>query len=110
MGADWARTMVLVATEFGRTARLNGTGGTDHGTAGAAMVLGGGVRGGRVVADWPGLDAGQLYEGRDLAPTMALESVLAGAVAEHFALDPAQTLARLFPGRSAKPLAGIVRD
>ena len=109
MGAEWANTMVLVATEFGRTARLNGTNGTDHGTAGAAMVLGGSVRGGRVVADWPGLATGQLYEGRDLAPTIALESVLAGAVAEHFALDPAQTLVRLFPGRNAKPLAGIVR-
>lgn len=109
MGDGWRDTMVLVATEFGRTARLNGTGGTDHGTASAALVLGGGVRGGRVVADWPGLGAGQLYEGRDLAPTTALESVLAGAVAEHLRLDPAQTMARLFPGRSATPLSGIVR-
>ncbi|MDC8754654.1 DUF1501 domain-containing protein [Erythrobacter sp. sf7] len=109
MGEEWDSTIVLVATEFGRTAQLNGTNGTDHGTAGAAMVLGGGVLGGRVVADWPGLGTGQLYEGRDLAPTIALESVLAGAVAEHFALDPAPTLARLFPGRSTKPLAGIVR-
>jgi uncharacterized protein (DUF1501 family) len=109
MGGEWASTMVLVATEFGRTARLNGTNGTDHGTAGAALVLGGSVRGGRVVADWPGLGAGQLYEGRDLAPTIALESVVAGAVAEHFGLDPAPTLARLFPGRSAKPLSGITR-
>lgn len=109
MGEEWASTMVLVATEFGRTAKLNGTGGTDHGTAGAAMVLGGGLRGGRVIADWPGLGASQLYEGRDLAPTTALESVLAGAVAEHLGLDPAATLARLFPGRSGKPLAGILR-
>ena len=109
MGEEWGSTMVLVATEFGRTARLNGTNGTDHGTAGAAMVLGGGVRGGRVLADWPGLASGQLYEGRDLAPTIALESVLAGAVAEHLGLDPAVTLARLFPERAAKPLSGIVR-
>lgn len=108
MGAEWRDTLVLVATEFGRTARLNGTGGTDHGTAGAAMVLGGGVRGGKVLADWPGLGDSQLYEGRDLAPTIALESVLAGAVAEHLRLDPAQTLARLFPGRAAKPLSGLI--
>ena len=108
MGAAWADTMVVVATEFGRTARLNGTGGTDHGTASAALVMGGAVRGGRVIADWPGLAAAQLYEGRDLAPTIALESVLAGAVAEHLRLDPTLAMARLFPGRSAAPLAGII--
>lgn len=110
MGAAWADTMVVVATEFGRTARLNGTGGTDHGTAGAALIMGGAVRGGRVIADWPGLADSQLYEGRDLAPTIALESVLAGAVAEHLRLDPARAMARLFPGRSGAPLAGIVRS
>jgi uncharacterized protein (DUF1501 family) len=109
MGEEWRNTMVLVATEFGRTAKLNGTGGTDHGTASAALVLGGAVRGGRVLADWPGLGSGQLYEGRDLAPTIALESVLAGAVAEHFALDPALALARLFPGRNIRPAEGILR-
>lgn len=109
MGEEWRDTLVLVATEFGRTAQLNGTGGTDHGTASAALVMGGNVRGGRVEVDWPGLGASQLYEGRDLAPTIALESVLAGAVAEHFRLDPAQTLARLFPGRTGKPLSGIMR-
>ncbi|MFO6429186.1 DUF1501 domain-containing protein [Erythrobacter sp. W302b] len=108
MDAAWADTMVVVATEFGRTARLNGTGGTDHGTASAALVMGGAVRGGRVIADWPGLADGQLYEGRDLAPTIALESVIAGAVAEHLRLDPTLAMARLFPGRSAAPLAGII--
>ena len=109
MGAGWADTMVVVATEFGRTAKLNGTGGTDHGTASAALVMGGAVRGGRVVADWPGLAEPQLYEGRDLAPTTALESVLAGAVAEHLRLDPVRAMAQLFPGRDAAPLSGIVR-
>lgn len=109
MGAGWADTMVVVATEFGRTARLNGTGGTDHGTASVALVMGGAVRGGRVITDWPGLAEGSLHEGRDLAPTMALESVLAGAVAGHLHLDPAMAMARLFPGRTAEPLAGIVR-
>jgi len=109
MGAAWADTLVVVATEFGRTARLNGTGGTDHGTASAALVMGGAVRGGRVIADWPGLADGQLYEGRDLAPTVALESVIAGAVAEHLRLDPKRAMARLFPGRSDAPLSGIIR-
>lgn len=109
MGAGWADTMVVVATEFGRTARLNGTGGTDHGTASATLVMGGAVRGGRVVADWPGLTDRQLFEGRDLAPTIALESVLAGAVAEHLRLDPVRAMAQLFPGRSDAPLSGIVR-
>lgn len=109
MGAVWADTMVVVATEFGRTARLNGTGGTDHGTASAALVMGGAVRGGRVIADWPGLADGKLCEGRDLAPTTALESVIAGAVAEHLRLDPKLAMARLFPGRSDAPLSGIIR-
>jgi uncharacterized protein (DUF1501 family) len=109
MGDAWANTLVVVATEFGRTARLNGTGGTDHGTAGATLVMGGRVRGGRVIADWPGLAASQLFEGRDLAPTIALESVLAGAVAEHFALDPKLAMARLFPGRGTVALSGIMR-
>lgn len=109
MGAGWADTLVVVATEFGRTARLNGTGGTDHGTASAALVMGGGVRGGRVIADWPGLADSRLLEGRDLAPTIALESVLAGAVAEHLRLDPARAMARLFPGRGGTPLSGLMR-
>ncbi len=109
MGASWTDTLVVVATEFGRTARLNGTGGTDHGTGSAALIMGGAVRGGRVIADWPGLATSQLHEGRDLAPTTALESVLAGAVAEHWRLDPARTLARLFPERAGAPLSGLVR-
>lgn len=109
MGDAWDNTLVLVATEFGRTAKMNGTGGTDHGTAGAALIMGGAVRGGRVIADWPGLADGKLYQARDLAPTTALESVLTGAVAEHLSLDPARALARLFPGRNAAPLSGILR-
>ena len=99
--------MVLAVTEFGRTAAINGTGGTDHGTASAALVMGGSVRGGRVVADWPGLASSQLYEGRDLRPTMSLEALMAGALAEHFGLDAAQAMTVLFPGRSARPLTGL---
>jgi uncharacterized protein (DUF1501 family) len=109
MGPAWADTLVVVATEFGRTAKLNGTGGTDHGTAAAALIMGGGVRGGRVLADWPGLADSALHEGRDLAPTIALEAVLAGAVAEHLRLDPKLAMARLFPERRLAALTGIVR-
>lgn len=109
MGSAWANTMVMVVTEFGRTARFNGTNGTDHGTASAALLLGGGVKGGRVISDWPGLGAGELYEDRDLRPTIALENVLAGSVAGHFALDPELALERLFPGRNGAPLGGITR-
>lgn len=109
MGPAWDNTMVVLATEFGRTARMNGTGGTDHGTASAALIMGGAVRGGRVIADWPGLGESQLFESRDLAPTIALESVLAGAVAEHLQLDPKLAMAQLFPDRTVAPLSGIVR-
>ena len=109
MGSAWASTIVMVVTEFGRTARFNGTNGTDHGTASAALLMGGAVKGGRMIADWPGLRTANLYESRDLLPTIALESVLAGAVAEHMALDPDHALTRLFPGRSGSPLVGIIR-
>ncbi len=100
LGAQWANTVVLVATEFGRTVAVNGTGGTDHGTGSAAMLLGGGVAGGRVVADWPGLGASQLYEGRDLKPTLSLDIFISAALAQHYALDPAQVRKALFPDES----------
>jgi uncharacterized protein (DUF1501 family) len=108
LGAVWNDTLVLVATEFGRTVEVNGTAGTDHGTGAAAMLFGGGVRGGRVLADWPGLAAGSLYDGRDLKPTMRLDDMIAGAVASHHALDPTRAGAALFPtiGQRA-PVAGL---
>jgi uncharacterized protein (DUF1501 family) len=97
LGADWANTLVIVATEFGRTAHPNGTGGTDHGQASAAMLLGGAVAGGKVIADWPGLSQGALYEGRDLKPTTDLDALIAGALAQHYALDSARVMTTLFP-------------
>lgn len=109
MGADWAETLVLVVTEFGRTVALNGSQGTDHGTASAMMLLGGKVAGGRVIADWPGLGQSDLHEGRDLRPTTSTEAVIAGALASHFALDPAKAMAALFPGRNARPIEGLLR-
>jgi uncharacterized protein (DUF1501 family) len=110
LGPAWAQTLVVVATEFGRTAAANGTGGTDHGTGAAAMLFGGAVAGGRVLADWPGLATAQLHEGRDLRPTMGLDALIASAVAQHFRLDFARTAAALFPnGTGLRAIEGLVR-
>ena len=74
-------------TEFGRTARVNGTDGTDHGTATVAMLAGGALKGGRVIADWPGLKPVNLYENRDLKPTTDLRAVLKGLLKDHLRVD-----------------------
>ncbi|MDH7971382.1 DUF1501 domain-containing protein [Sphingomonas sp. AR_OL41] len=109
LGPLWSDTMVLVATEFGRTVAVNGTGGTDHGTGSATMLLGGGVRGGRVLADWPGLGQAALFEGRDLKPTTQLDAFIGGATAAHFGLDPARAMAKLFPDSKGTPtVSGLV--
>jgi len=97
LGPAWARTAVLVMTEFGRTARMNGTKGTDHGTGTAAFVVGGAVAGGRVTGTWPGLGGGQLFENRDLAPTTDLRAVARGILSPHLGLDAA-ALGKVFPG------------
>lgn len=98
LGAEWNDTLVMVATEFGRTVAFNGTGGTDHGTASAAMLFGGSLAGGgKVVADWPGLAAPKLHEGRDLKPTLRFEQFASDALAAHYGLDPAKTRRTLFP-------------
>lgn len=108
LGPVWNQTVVLIATEFGRTAAVNGTGGTDHGTASAAMLIGGAVKGGRVIADWPGLSQTQLYEGRDLRPTTALDAVLAGAAGESLRLDPSLVYRTTFSEGGGRPLTGLV--
>ncbi len=109
LGEEWQRTVVLVMTEFGRTARVNGNRGTDHGTGTVAFVLGGAVAGGRVVADWPGLGAGKLFENRDLQPTTDLRAVAKGLLAGHLGLDAAG-LEQAFPGSTAtSPMRGLVR-
>jgi uncharacterized protein (DUF1501 family) len=109
LGEAWGQTVVLVMTEFGRTARMNGTRGTDHGTATVAFVAGGAVAGGRVVATWPGLGASQLFENRDLAPTTDLRSVAQGILTGHLGLDPAASSAVFPGGEPAQPLRGLVR-
>lgn len=99
MGGAWAETTVVVMTEFGRTARPNGTRGTDHGTAGAGFVIGPKVARSAIVADWPSLNDSALFEGRDLRPTLDTRAVLKGAIAATFDLNAAQA-DRVFPNSS----------
>jgi len=102
----WRNTAVLAVSEFGRTVRPNGAGGTDHGTAGAAFLLGGNVRGGRVLADWPGLARAQQHEGRDLKPTLDVRALYKGIAAGHFGVDSPSALAELCPDATGvAPLA-----
>lgn len=103
MGSTWKQTVVAVVTEFGRTAKVNGTRGTDHGTASAALLLGGAVNGGRVVADWPGLKSSSLFEGRDLAPTTDLRSVFKTVLADHMGVSVNKLDKDVFPGKRAVP-------
>jgi uncharacterized protein (DUF1501 family) len=107
LGASWERTVVLVATEFGRTVAINGTRGTDHGTGAAAFLLGGAVRGGRVLGDWPGLAGKQLYQGRDLMPTTDLRSIIKTVLRDHLQVPQKQLEAQVFPDSAA---AGYMPD
>jgi uncharacterized protein (DUF1501 family) len=105
----WRDTVVAVVTEFGRTARGNGSEGTDHGTATVAFLLGGAVAGGRVIADWPGLKPAQLYEDRDLAPTTDLRAVLKGVLRDHLGLSERALSSEIFPDSLAiRPMDGLL--
>jgi uncharacterized protein (DUF1501 family) len=109
MGPAWHDTVVALVTEFGRTAHINGTDGTDHGTATVALLVGGALKGGRVIADWPGLKPADLYESRDLKPTADLRAVLKGILKDHLRADEHALAANVFPGSDAvKPMAGLV--
>jgi uncharacterized protein (DUF1501 family) len=109
MGDAWRETVIVAVTEFGRTARINGTDGTDHGTGTVAFLAGGALRGGRVVADWPGLKTAQLHEGRDLRPTTDLRSVLKGLLRDHLRVREDALASTVFPDSAeAAPMAGLV--
>ncbi|MFL5270361.1 MAG: DUF1501 domain-containing protein [Stellaceae bacterium] len=109
MGEAWRETVVVLVTEFGRTARLNGNEGTDHGTATVALLAGGALKGGRVIADWPGLKETDLYENRDLRPTADLRAVFKGLLEEHLCADRGRLEAAVFPDSSdVKPLRGLL--
>jgi uncharacterized protein (DUF1501 family) len=109
MGDAWRETVVAVITEFGRTARINGTDGTDHGTGTVAFLAGGALRGGRMVADWPGLKVAQLHEGRDLKPTTDLRAVLKGLLRDHLRVEERVLASTVFPDSAdVVPTAGLV--
>jgi len=109
LGEHWRDTVVVVATEFGRTARINGTDGTDHGTGTIALLAGGAVKGGRVIADWPSLKASSLYQGRDLAPTTDLRAVIKGVLADHLGIGENALATMIFPdSAAARPMKGLI--
>jgi len=109
MGAAWNETVVALVTEFGRTARINGNDGTDHGTATVALLVGGALKGGRVIADWPGLKDKDLQDGRDLKATTDLRAVFKGVLKDHLRLDEDRLAASVFPESGAvKPMSGLV--
>jgi uncharacterized protein (DUF1501 family) len=104
IGDAWRETVVVVITEFGRTARINGSGGTDHGTATVALLAGGALKGGRVIADWPGLKDSDLYQGRDLRPTTDLRAVLKGLLRDHLRVSEPSLATAVFPDSVGVPV------
>ncbi|HYC18747.1 MAG TPA: DUF1501 domain-containing protein [Pseudolabrys sp.] len=109
MGEAWKETVVAVVTEFGRTARINGTEGTDHGTATVALLAGGALKGGRVIADWPGVADAALYQGRDLKPTTDLRAVMKGILRDHLRADERVLAQQVFPGsETVRSLDGLI--
>jgi uncharacterized protein (DUF1501 family) len=109
LGERWRDTAIVAITEFGRTARINGTVGTDHGTATVALLAGGAVKGNRVIVDWPGLKDANLYQNRDLKPTTDVRSVLMGLLADQFGISKTALTETVFPGSSRLPvLQGII--
>jgi uncharacterized protein (DUF1501 family) len=108
LGPVWKKTVIVATTEFGRTVAVNGTGGTDHGTASVMLVMGGAVRGGKIRGDWPGLD--QLEENRDLRVATDSRAVLKGVLRDHLGIDAASLDHRIFPDAPGlKPVDGLVR-
>ncbi|MBZ9683098.1 MULTISPECIES: DUF1501 domain-containing protein [unclassified Mesorhizobium] len=109
LGERWKDTAIVTITEFGRTARINGTVGTDHGTGTVVLLAGGAIKGGRVIADWPGLKPAQLYQQRDLAPTSDVRAVLKGLLADQFGLSASVLGEKVFPDSGAvKPMINLI--
>ena len=109
LGAEWSNTVVVAATEFGRTARVNGTGGTDHGTASTALVLGGALKRTGIVGDWPTLQQARLFENRDTAPTLDMRALFKGVLAEHLGVERKALDTQIFPDSAmAQATRGVV--
>ncbi|MCH2038354.1 MAG: DUF1501 domain-containing protein, partial [Rickettsiales bacterium] len=103
MQGKWKDTVVLAVTEFGRTVKMNGTGGSDHGMAGAAFIAGGAINGGMVLGEWPGLANGKLYQGRDLFPSNDLRSVMKSILNQHFKINSSKLDSYVFPNSEKVP-------
>ena len=109
MGPHWRDTVVVMATEFGRTAHFNGTGGTDHGTASTALLLGGALRSGGIIGDWPTLRQARLFENRDTAPTLDMRGLFKGVLRDHLGIDRAALDRTVFPdSAAAPPVEGLI--
>jgi uncharacterized protein (DUF1501 family) len=109
LGAEWSRTVVLVVTEFGRTVRINGTKGTDHGTGSTALILGGALKRGGLIGDWPTLQPARLFENRDTWPATDMRALFKGVLADHLGVDRRSLDTTVFPDSAAvEPLRGIV--
>jgi uncharacterized protein (DUF1501 family) len=109
LGPAWKKTAIVMATEFGRTVAPNGNGGTDHGTAGAAFLLGGAVQGGVVKADWTGLKPSALQDGRDQPPRTDTRTVLKGVLADHMRVSRRDLENAVFPDSgSAVPTGSLI--
>ncbi len=109
LGPDWNQTVIVVMTEFGRTARPNGTGGTDHGTASSALVLGGGLKRGGIIGDWPGLKDTALFDERDLAPSLDMRGLLKGVLSAHLGVEARDLDTTVFPdSASVRAVPGLV--
>jgi uncharacterized protein (DUF1501 family) len=109
LGPEWRNTVVVAATEFGRTARINGTKGTDHGTASTALVLGGGLKSGGIIGDWPTLQQARLFENRDTAPSLDMRSLFKGVLSEQLGVGRHALDTLVFPDSAGvAPTTGIV--
>ena len=109
LGPAWRDTVIVAITEFGRTVRINGTTGTDHGTGTVAFLAGGALNGGQVIADWPGLKENQLYEKRDLKPTTDLRSVIKGVLADHLGISTSALAEKIFPDTTnLRPMKNLI--
>ncbi len=109
LGEAWSDTVVVVATEFGRTVRVNGTSGTDHGTGSTAIVLGGALKPGGIIGDWPTLRSDALFEGRDTRPTLDMRGLFKGVLADHMGVDRAALETAVFPDSAgARAVTGLV--
>lgn len=110
LGSKWRKTIIIGCSEFGRTVKQNGTGGTDHGTGSALLLAGGAINGGQIISDWPGLRPSDLYQERDLFPTMDVRSVFKAILLEHLQIKES-AVDKIFPNsQKIMPYSGIVKS